>query len=95
MNASTWRLIKMRMPGFTAGSSLYKTGGHILVRVNAAGYHALGASESTAGAVVPQRCFQEWDSVCDEKCERECYKPEQPKPACRTICCVDGQPQLT
>ena len=90
----------MRMPGFTAESSFYQTGGHFLVRVNTAGYRAHSASEPATGAVVPQRCFQDYKELCDTKCDRQCEKPEQPKPeqpkpTCRKICCVDGQPQLT
>ena len=92
----------MHMPGFTAGSSFYKAGGHSHVRINTAGYHVLKTSEPTAGAVLPQRCFQEYDEVCNAKCEYECERPEQPppkpgqpKPNCLTICCVDGRPQLT
>jgi len=92
----------MHMPGFTAGSSLYKTGGHSHERINTAGYQALRTSEPTAGAVVPQRCYKDYDEVCNVECESQCERPEQPPPKpeqpkrnCRTICCVDGRLQLT
>lgn len=96
--AKSMEVIKMGMPGFTADTSLYARK-HGLAQVAITSHKALRASESTAGAVIPQRC----EKACAEDCSLECnvncrretpQKPPQ-KPTCRRVCCIDGQPQLT
>jgi hypothetical protein len=100
----------MRMPGFTAEASQFKTNRHYR---RAAAF----ARSSLASSVVPAKCFNEgWCGDCkkhgDGWLQQCCLQrimqwvecdpppgtpPETPpptKPSCRKICCVDGQPQL-
>ncbi len=84
----------MRMPGFSAENSHYRTSWY---------YFREGGDIPglRAGAVTPQRCEEACVEYCDETCNDRCRETPPPgggtpppTPSCRKICCVDGQPQL-
>ena len=101
----------MRMPGFTAEASQFKSSRHY-------GLAAAFARSSLVSSVVPAKInckgdwcgdcikhFDGWYQNCCVDRHIEWFQCDPPpgtsgtppptKPSCRKICCVDGEPQLT